>query len=81
MHVDHAAALVLVEGVLEGDVPLDRLGGRACHGGAAGDGPLNAVAIAVGGEVLVEDGAEVARLLGGGSVVREARAGGGLVRG
>ena len=49
--------------VLEGDVPLDGLGGGARDGRPAGDGPLDAVAVAVGGEVLVEDGAEVARLV------------------
>mmetsp|Transcript_47141 Transcript_47141/g.124201 ORF Transcript_47141/g.124201 Transcript_47141/m.124201 type:complete len:620 (-) Transcript_47141:169-2028(-) len=74
VNVDHAAALVLVGRVGEGRVPLNGLGGGARDRRAAGDGGLDAVAVAIVGEVRVEDGAEVEGLLGGGRVVREARA-------
>ena len=71
VNVDETARLVLAVGVGPRLVPLDGRGGGARDRRAAGDGRLDAVAVVVVGEVRVEDGAEVARLLVLRSVERE----------
>ena len=63
VRIYEATRLVLPGGVGPRGVPLDSLGGGARHGGAAGHGGLDAVAVVVVGEVAVEDRAEVAPLL------------------